>query len=140
MHQIDKLESLVKLRIKNAKYWNKKLKPYSSLLITPEEKLIRKSYLFYPITVVKNQFFTKEELVDELERNGIETRPIMAGNITKQPVTKYIKFKKSKNLKNSNLIHKNSFLIGNHHGIKEKEREFIVKIIIDFIQTTKINY
>ena len=29
------------------------------------------------------KFFTKEELVNELERNGIETRPIMAGNITK---------------------------------------------------------
>ena len=137
IHQIDKLESLVKLRIKNAKYWNKKLKPYSSLLITPEEKLIRRSYLFYPITVLKNQFFTKKELVYELERNGIETRPIMAGNITKQPVTQYIKFKKAKNLKNSNLIHENSFLIGNHHGIKEKEREFIAKIIIDFIQDNR---
>lgn len=137
IHQIDKLESLVKLRIKNAKYWNRKLKPYSSLLITPEEKLIRRSYLFYPITVLKNQFFTKEKLVNELERNGIETRPIMAGNIIKQPVTKYIKFKKAKNLKNSNLIHENSFLIGNHHGIKEKEREFIANVIIDFIQNTK---
>ena len=137
IHQIDKLESLVKLRIKNAKYWNRKLNPYSSLLITPEEKLIRKSYLFYPITVLKNKFFTKEELVNELERNGIETRPIMAGNITKQPVTEYIKFKKAKNLKNSNLIHENAFLIGNHHGIKEKEREFIVNVIIDFIQNIK---
>ena len=121
------------------KYWNKVLAPYSSLLLTPEDKLIRKSYLFYPITVVKNKFFTKQELINELEKNGIETRPIMAGNITKQPVTKYIKFKKSKNLKNSNFIHKNSFLIGNHHGIKEKEREFIAKIIIDFINNSKIN-
>ena len=52
-------------------------------------------------------------------------------------MTEYIKFKKAKNLKNSNLIHENAFLIGNHHGIKEKEREFIVNVIIDFIQNIK---
>jgi len=133
IHQIDKLEKLVKLRIKNAKYWNKRLSGFSTLLISPEEKKHRKSYLFYPITVIKNKFFTKNDLVNELEKNGIETRPIMTGNITKQPVAKYLKFKKSKNLKNSDYIHENSFLFGNHHGIGEKQRKFIADIITNFI-------
>ena len=133
IHQIDKLEKLVKIRIKNADYWNKRLNKFSNLLLTKSEKDRRKSYLFYPITVKKNKFFKKKDLVKELEKNGIETRSVMAGNISKQPVAKILKFKKSRSLKNSDYIHDNSFVIGNHHEIDEQKREFIADVIINFI-------
>jgi len=133
IHQIDELEKLVKIRIKNADYWNKRLDKFSNLLLTKSEKDRRKSYLFYPITVKKNKFFKKQDLVNELEKNGIETRPVMAGNISKQPVAKILKFKKSQSLKNSDYIHTNSFVIGNHHEIDEPKREFIADVIINFI-------
>jgi len=139
IHQIDKLEKLVKIRIKNAKYWNKELNSLSDFLMLPEDNNNnRKSYLFYPITVKKNKFFNKSELVNHLEKNGIETRPIMAGNIIKQPVSKYFNYKKSGKLQNSNYIHQNSFLIGNHHGIDQKRKKFISVIIKNFIKS-KIN-
>lgn len=133
IHQIDKLEKLVKLRITNAEYWNKKLKRFSNLLLTKKDVGRRKSYLFYPITVKKNKFFKKKDLVNELEKHGIETRSVMAGNITKQPVAKILKLKKSGDLKNSDYIHENSFVIGNHHEIGEKQRKFVTDIITNFI-------
>ena len=133
IHQIGKLEKLVKLRITNAEYWNKKLKRFSNLLLTKKDVGRRKSYLFYPITVKKNKFFKKKDLVNELEKHGIETRSVMAGNITKQPVAKILKLKKSGDLKNSDYIHENSFVIGNHHGIGEKQRKFVTDIITNFI-------
>lgn len=133
IHQIDKLEKLVKLRITNAEYWNKKLKRFSNLLLTKKDVGRRKSYLFYPITVKKNKFFKKKDLVNELEKHGIETRSVMTGNITKQPVAKILKFKKSGDLKNSDYIHENSFVIGNHHEIGEKQRKFVTDIITNFI-------
>ena len=133
IHQIGKLEKLVKLRITNAEYWNKNLKRFSNLLLTKKDVGRRKSYLFYPITVKKNKFFKKKDLVNELEKHGIETRSVMAGNITKQPVAKILKLKKSGDLKNSDYIHENSFVIGNHHGIGEKQRKFVTDIITNFI-------
>lgn len=133
IHQIGKLEKLVKLRITNAEYWNKKLKRFSNLLLTKKDVGRRKSYLFYPITVKKNKFFKKKDLVNELEKHGIETRSVMAGNITKQPVAKILKLKKSGDLKNSDYIHENSFVIGNHHEIGEKQRKFVTDIITNFI-------
>jgi len=57
----------------------------------------------------------------------------MAGNILEQPVSKIIKFRKNSKLKNAQYIMRHSFLIGNHHRIKESEREFIANTIIDFI-------
>ena len=134
IHQIKKLENLVKIRIKNATFWNKKLSPYEEFLILPKlKKHYRKSFLFYPLTVNKNNYFTKQELVNRLEKVGIETRPVMAGNILEQPVSKIIKFRKNSKLKNAQYIMRHSFLIGNHHRIKESEREFIANTIINFI-------
>ncbi len=134
IHQIKKLENLVKIRIKNATFWNKKLSPYEEFLILPKlKKHYRKSFLFYPLTVIKNNYFTKQELVDQLEKVGIETRPVMAGNILEQPVSKILKFRKNSKLKNAQYVMRHSFLIGNHHRIKESERKFIVNTIIDFI-------
>ena len=134
IHQIKKLENLVKIRIKNATFWNKKLSPYEEFLILPKfKKHYRKSFLFYPLTVIKNNYFSKQELVNHLEKVGIETRPVMAGNILEQPVSKIIKFRKNSKLKNAQYITRHSFLIGNHHRIKEPEREFMANTIIDFI-------
>lgn len=135
IHQITKLDSFVNIRIKNAEYWNKMFSGLSEYLITPQTKSEQKnSYLFYPLTVIKNKFFTKDELVRHLEKNGIETRPIMTGNVVEQPVSRTFKFKVSDNLDNSRYIMRNSFAIGNHHEINKLKREFIANIIIQFVK------
>ncbi len=133
IHQMDKLEKLVKIRIKNADYWTEKLRRFSDFLLLPKKTKHRKSYLLYPITVKENRIFSKDELVKELTSNGIDTRPLMTGNIIRQPVSKYLKYKKNGKLKNADYVQKNSFLIGNHHGISQKERKFIVDVITNFI-------
>jgi len=72
------------------------------------------SHLFYPITIIENDFFTKNDLVRHLEKNHIEIRPIMPGNFVKQPVIKSIQRKTKDNLENATYVMKNSFGIGNH--------------------------
>lgn len=134
IHQIKKLDRLVRIRISNAEYWNKSLSTYSKYLSLPNNrKYYKHSFLFYPITVIKNDFFSKKQLVGHLEKNKIETRPIMAGNFLQQPVAKHINFKVSSSLKNSQEIMKNSFVIGNHAGIDQIQRKFISDTIINFI-------
>lgn len=141
IHQITKLDNYVDIRIENAEYWNRIFSNLSEYIITPKINPNRKnSYLFYPLTVVKNKFFTKDELVRYLEKNGIETRPIMTGNIVEQPVSKLFKFKVTGDLENSRYIMRNSFAIGNHHEINESKRKFIANIITRFIENTIKNY
>jgi len=134
IHQIKKLENLVKIRIDNAIFWNKKLSSCEKFLILPKLKEhYRKSFLFYPLTVIENTYFSKQELVAHLEKAGIETRPVMTGNILEQPVTKIIKFRKNSKFTNAEYIMKNSFLLGNHHLIGKSAREFIANTITNFI-------
>lgn len=134
IHQMRKLEKFIAIRIKNAEYWNKRLKIFSKYIsLQYIEKGYRHVFFAYPITVLENQNFTKDELVLTLEKHGIETRPIMAGNFVQQPVIKYLKYKVKGSIKNSQFIMKNSFLIGNHQGIDEKKLKYVVEVISKFI-------
>jgi len=49
-----------------------------------------------------------------LKENGIECRPIIAGNFTKQPVNDFLKGRISGSLEIADLIHSNGMYIGNH--------------------------
>ncbi len=91
IHQIKKLDRFIEARRKNAAYWNKRLQPYRDLLILPREEQETKHVFFgYPITIRPEAPLQREDLVSHLEKGGIETRPIMAGNIAEQPVMKQI--------------------------------------------------
>ena len=135
IHQIEKLDRFIEIRRENARYWKKRLSHYTEYLMLPQEtEGFKHVYFGYPITVEPEAPFTRHQLTGYLEHKGIETRPIMAGNITEQPVIKLIKHRKVGNLENSALIMKNSFFFGNHFMIDQKRREYIANCIIEFIE------
>ena len=131
-HQLKKLDSLIYHRRENAKFWNDRLEKYSDYLLLPTRNLENHVYFGYAITIKENSPFSRKEITDFLESQGIETRPVMAGNFTEQPVTKLIPWSKYGELKNSQLVMRNSFFIGNHHLIKEQQREFIADVFDKF--------
>jgi CDP-6-deoxy-D-xylo-4-hexulose-3-dehydrase len=135
IHQIKKLDTFIEIRRINARYWTEKLKVYSDYLLLPEERNDTKHVWFgYPVTVKPTAPFTRKELVDFLEKKGIETRPLMAGNMAEQPVMKLFKYRKVGNLSNSQNIMRQAFFFGNHHGIGKAEREYIADCISAFIE------
>ena len=136
IHQIKKLDGFIDIRRSNAADWTKKLSPYSDLLILPEEQPGTKHVYFgYPITVRPDAPFTREQLVDHLERKLVETRPVMAGNMAEQPVMKNLPHRISGHLTNSEMIMRQSFFFGNHTGIGSAEREYITNSIIEFLDS-----
>jgi CDP-6-deoxy-D-xylo-4-hexulose-3-dehydrase len=135
IHQIKKLEKFIKIRTGNANYWNKKLAKFSNyLLLHSERPNTRHAWFAYPITVKVSSPFSKDQLVNFLEKKNIETRPIMAGNITEQPAIKTIKKKINNPLTNSKLIHSNSFFIGVHQGINKIQRDYVVSVFEEFMK------
>jgi len=135
IHQIKKLDDFIKIRQDNAAFWSNGLKRYSDVIILPEVKK-RASHVWYsyPITIRADAPFTRKECTDFLESRGIETRPIMAGNMAEQPVINHIKHRKAE-LPNSELIMRNGFFFGNHQAIKKREREYVLKTICEFMDS-----
>jgi CDP-6-deoxy-D-xylo-4-hexulose-3-dehydrase len=137
IHQIKKLDKFIEIRRKNAAYWTRKLAQYSDMLILPEELAGTKHVYFgYHLTVAPGAPFTREQLVNHLEKKLIETRPVMAGNMAEQPVMKHLPHRISGTLDNSRMIMRNSFFFGNHTGIGEDERDYITESIGDFVNSS----
>ena len=76
---------------------------------------------------------TRDGLARQLESRGVETRPIMAGNIAEQPAIRAHRVRAFGELPNARYIHRNAFFFGNHHGIGEAQREALLGYIAEFV-------
>lgn len=134
IHQLGKLEKFIEIRRRNAEFWTENLKEFKDyLLLHSEMEGTRHVWFGYPMTIRPDAPFTRKELVAFLEGKGVETRPIMVGNIDEQPVMRLFNHRKLGDLPNSRLIMRNSFFFGNHHGVGEEERKAIVTYMREFM-------
>ena len=134
MHQIRKLDSFVEARRTTANYWSNHLKKYSDFIHTIEEQPNTKSAWYgFPIIVKEKAPFKKEDMIEFLNSRGVQTRPILSGNITQQPVAKTFEYK-AKDLSKSIFVNNNSFWVGNHQGIQDTERKAVASYFDDFMK------
>ena len=137
IEQLKKLDKFNNIRNINAKffdnYFNSKFAKKFFKITTYNRKLSFHSYYTYPITIVKNKYFKRIELLKYLEKKGIETRPIFCGSIPDQPFMQNVKYKKNK-LTNSKYIRDNSFFIGVHPGLSQNDLKKIINIFNSFIK------
>lgn len=135
MHQVDKLEGFISKRRNNAEYLNEQLEEFSEYFrLLEERENTRCSWFAYPIMVKESAPFSKKDLQKHLEENNIETRPILAGNIAKQPALENISHKVIGDLEDANLIHNKGMFIGNHHKLNQEKLDYIIETIRTFIE------
>ena len=74
------------------------------------QKKIKPSYFGIPIKI---HSLNKNKFIKKLQKAGVETRPIISGNFSKQPSSLKYKLNSNKeNFKNSEFVYDNSFFIG----------------------------
>ena len=71
-------------------------------------------------------------MLKHLEKNGIETRPMFSGNITKHPAYKNSKFRISGSLEQADYITEHSFWISCHPSLTESDLDYMVKVFNEF--------
>ena len=84
--QIDKIDGFIKSRQSNAKkYFNEleSLSDFFTFQVTTKNS--ENTHFGFPLVCKNNKFFTRDEICSFLNSNGIETRPIIAGNLARQP-------------------------------------------------------
>lgn len=74
-------------------------------------------------------------LTRHLEANGIETRSMMSGDITKHPAYKNTKYRIGNKLTGADKILKESFWISCHPSLKQSDLDYIVKVFDDFSES-----
>lgn len=139
IEQLKKLNKFNFTRIKNANYLKKKinlnLKSYFDYVKFPRS-YINTYYTF--ALIIKNKYIDRMKLCKYLEKNNIETRPMMGGCLPDQPAFKNSKLKTIGNLKNSRIIRDRCFFIGIHPLVTYKKLNFFIKILSKFCKKIKI--
>lgn len=129
--QLKRLDAFIENRISNYQFLcaamlgNEKIK-----FSLQEEEVGSKSSWFGFGLLFKNEK-EKNDAIIKLNENNIECRPIVSGNIQKQPlISKMLMNKKNYLLPNANMIHESGVMIGNHQNpIKDKIIYFIEAIV-----------
>ncbi len=110
--QLKKMDQIIKVRRENAVYFAEKLSGWRGIRI---QKEIEKSSWFGFAIVLEEEYKGKRDsVVKKLEAAGIEVRPVVAGNFTKNPVIRYMDYSIAGVLENADEVHENGFFIGNH--------------------------
>jgi CDP-6-deoxy-D-xylo-4-hexulose-3-dehydrase len=111
--QLKKINNFIDNRRENAKFFNELFKSNENIIIQKETG--ESSWFGFSI-VLKNKLLGKRsEVLKKLSNVNIETRPIVAGNFTKNPTIKYMDHTISGELKNAKYIDENGFFVGNDH-------------------------
>lgn len=151
--QLEKVEDYIQRRRNNFTYLYNKLSDLKEIFILPEIcKNSNPSWFGFLITLKENINFTKQELVEYLENNGVGTRQLFAGNILRQPcfVENDIKLRINdseilsskdlteadyKKLPNTEYIMNNTFWVGVHPSVETCGLDKISDLIHKFIKT-----
>ena len=149
--QLRKLPDFLKKRSENALYMNQKLNDLSEYLILPQVNgNVKPSWFGYLISVKPEAPFTKQALVEYLEKNGVGTRQLFAGNILRQPMfveseipmrigNSDLLFSNELNddyyklLPNTDFIMNNTFWVGIFPALGKKELDKTCDLIHKFI-------
>ncbi|MCG3204430.1 MAG: GDP-4-keto-6-deoxy-D-mannose 3-dehydratase [Elusimicrobia bacterium] len=134
--QFQKLNGFVKTRTQTAEIWRKQMAQWSEFFefqqTTPKGF---HSWFGFPMAVKESAPFSVRQFRTFLESRGIETRPLIAGNIAIQPAMKLFPHRVVGTLPHSNFYMKNGFTFGNHQSIDDNARTFVVDTIKEFVSS-----
>ncbi|MEX5727653.1 CDP-6-deoxy-D-xylo-4-hexulose-3-dehydrase [Rhodovulum iodosum] len=112
--QIAKLPMIVEERRKNADLYREIMADFPQIAI--QKEIGESSWFGFSMVVSETAGIDRAALIGSLGANGIECRPVVAGNFAKnEAVKRYIPHDIHGTLDNADYIDRNGLFIGNHH-------------------------
>jgi CDP-4-dehydro-6-deoxyglucose reductase, E1 len=128
--QLDKLPQFIEQRRKNFDFLYQQLQDLEDVLILPEATPDSDpSWFGFILSVRSNAPFTRNELIQHLEKNLIGTRLLFGGNLVRQPAYKNQEYRVIGELANTDYVMNNTFWIGLYPGLTEEMLKYVVTII-----------
>ena len=132
--QLNKLDFFIQKRKDNFNYLLNRLQSCTDFIELPvATENSEPSWFGFPITMKENSPVRRLDLIEFLTQKNIGTRLLFAGNLTKQPSMKGIKFKVLDNLNNTDRIMNHTFWIGVYPGLTEEMLSYVADNIEQFL-------
>lgn len=113
LEQLKKLPVFVEERQKNARVFCEEFS--SSKVIRIQKQISESSWFGFSLVIEPDSGIKREDVIDVLEKAGVEVRPIVTGNFTNNEVMNWFDYEIQDTLTNAELIDKQGLFIGNHH-------------------------
>jgi CDP-6-deoxy-D-xylo-4-hexulose-3-dehydrase len=119
--QLERFKQFEGIRRANIERYLENLKDVEEIILPNDS--IKPNWLAIPLQTEK-----RYELLNFLEDNNVQTRVTFAGNVTRHPVYReYLQ-----EFKHSDIIMKNGFLLGAHHGMTIEDVDYVCDKIKEF--------
>lgn len=129
--QLRKLERFIGIRKENFKTLFECLKDCKYFILPKSEGKADPCWFAFPLTIKDGASFSRDQVIRYLERKGIQTRPIFAGNIVRHPAYKNVNYRVISSLSNADKILRDAFFVGVYPGLDKKSMKFIGGVMND---------
>ena len=131
IEQLKKLPAINNQRRLNAEFFKSRI-IFEDILI--QEEFGNSSWFGFSLILSGKLSGMRSELVSHLTSKGIESRPIVAGNFTRNPVMKHLDHVKLEPLPNADKIHQDGLFVGNSQEDLSKEISILETALREFIE------
>ncbi len=133
VEQLKKLPAFLETRRRNFMRLFAGLSKWQDYFVMPKATKKEVAWFGFPLTVNTDRF-TKNEIVKWLDDHGVGTRPVMTGNLTRQPAyVNHPQIKKYGELTNADIITERSFWVGCWHGLSDEQIDYTVGVFDEFL-------
>ncbi len=127
LSQLERIDNYIGIRNSNYADFMEMCRKYDELILLKSKGVSSFSLPFFFKDQIKKRKFQKF-----ITKHGIESRPLISGNLLLQPFLKT--YYDPENFKNADFLHNNAFYIGNNQFVNMEKLRFLKKIMEDFFK------
>lgn len=131
--QFERMDELAEMRRRNAHLYNECLKDIKGIKLPPEKEWAKNVYWMYSILIEDEFGMSRDKLMKELEKKGIETRTFFIP-MHKQPVFQNMGLFKGENYPVAVELARRGMYLPSSSGLKEEEISYVCNAIRDIRQ------
>ncbi len=132
--QVEKLQEFVTARRRNAGYLEAAFAPYAGAL-TPQRVTEggEHSWFGFPVLVDEKAGFSRDQICAFLNKAGVETRPIIAGNLVRHPGTNLYDYRVGGTLEGADAVMARGFALPCHQSLPEEACAYMARQLDAFM-------
>jgi CDP-6-deoxy-D-xylo-4-hexulose-3-dehydrase len=126
LSQLKRLDNMIKIRNRNHSKFTRIIDNYPHLFYNIKDSVTNSSFCLPFICKSKEIMLAMKET---FTKNGIEYRPVVAGNLLAQPFLKDYEIDTDKEETNAALVHTQGVYVGNNHFVNDIDMEFLKQVV-----------
>ena len=136
--QLHKLDAFGSARRANHARLLASLRPYEEFVILPRATpQSDPSWFGFLLTVRDGAPFTRNQLVEFVEKRRIQTRLLFGGNLLRQPAFANVRHRVVGDLKNTDKLMNGAFFVGVYPGLTPAMLDYMIESFVQFFQTVR---